>query len=73
MNQIKKEITMSVDKLDPIECQMLGMSVDKIDLSLFKRADASGGIDTPAPSGQIPDFVLKRTAIVVTNDETQVE
>jgi len=64
----------SEHELDPVECQMLGMSIDKaqrmqVDLKEFKRKDASGGVDTPAPSSQVPDFVLKRTSIIVPIEE----
>jgi hypothetical protein len=69
---------MSKQEIDPIECQMMGMSVDKlmshhVDLTDFKRKDAHDGFHAPSPASQVPEFVLRRASIVVSIDDTEVE
>jgi hypothetical protein len=63
-------------ELDPVECHMLGMSIDRIvkfDLTEFKKHDGGDGMETKPNTSRIPDFVINRTTKIVPIDDTEVE
>lgn len=64
---------MSNQELDPVECHMMGMSIDEARRNLeimahSKIDEADGGVNKPSPSSQIPSFVTERMVKIVPND-----